>query len=435
MKRGKLSLLCLLGIMALAAAGAAQDGPWRLGPEPRRFVLGNGLTVLFQTDAAAANSVVQMFVRGGSRDDAPGAGGLAFLTMRLALEIPDQTKLQQLMDFGSSFSLHVGEDYSLITIRTLSGHLAPTLEILTDIMTEPLFSSIRIDAIKAQMRHLQKRATDEPNELMRTLTARNFFGVNGYGAGLFGDEASLGAISKKDVQAFFDGHFTAANMTAVIVSDLDDATLRPLLGRFLGRFPAGQKAISPPLLAGRAAQAAMTVTRQSSQTHIACAALLPGLSADNFLMATLLETWLGRGIGCKLWPLREQSDLTYGVNADVQPLKDSMLLSVYLKTGNGRADEAQRRLLQILKAVHDIGISEAELAAAKAYAQSDFWRDNETRERRAATMAFMEGMGLSCGLAGDFNRRLGAIELDAFNRFIRESLAPECWFVLRIGLP
>jgi zinc protease len=433
MKPGNLPLFCCLCIFTLAAGVRAQDGMWRLGREPQRFVLANGLTVIFQDDDAAANSVVQLLIRGGSRDDPAARSGLAYLTMRLALEIPDQTKLQQLMDCGSSFSLQVGEDYSLITIRALSRYLQPTLDILTAILVEPLFSSLRIDGIKAQMLHLQKRVTDEPNELMRTLTASNFFGVSGYGGRLFGEEASLEAITKKDIQAFFNSHFAAANMVVVIISDLDDAAIKSLLDRFLGRLPAGQKMIPPPLPAGKAAQTSLTVPRQSSQTHIACAVLLPELSVENLLMATLLQTWLGKGSGCKLWPLRDQSDLTYGVNADLLPLKDAMLLNVYLKTGYQRAAEAQKDLLQILRTVYENGISEAELATTKAYAQADFWRENEMRERRAANLAFMEGMGLSYRLAGDFAARLGAVTADELNRFIRDWLAPERWFVLRIG--
>ena len=435
MKRNKRWLFCSLCIWALAAGMGAQDGSWQLGREPQRFVLENGLAVILQNDAAAANSVVQLFVRGGSRDDPAGGSGLAYLTMRLALEIPDQTKLSQLMEFGSSFSLHVGEDYSLITLRALSRHVQPTLEILTAIFREPLFSGLRIDGIKAQMLHLQKKMTDDPNALMRTLTAGNFFGLSGYGGKLFGDEASLAALSKKDIQAFFDAHFTAANMVAVVISDLDVAALKPLLGRLLGRLAAGREAVPAPLPPAKAEKAALTVPRQSAQTHIAGAVLLPALTAENYLMASLLETWLGKGIGCKLWPLRDQSDLTYGVNAEVLPLKEAMLLTVYMKTGYPRADEAQKNLLEILGAVHETGISADELSTAKAYALADFWRQNEARERRAATLAFMEGMGLSYRLAGNFTARLGAITCDEMNRFIRNWLAPPNWFLLRIGPP
>ncbi len=89
-----------------------------------------------------------LFVRGGDRDDPPGKSGLAYLTGRLALEIPDQSKLQQLMDFGSTFSLGVEGDYSLVTIRTLSRYLEPTLAIMTAILTQPLFSDLRVDGVK-----------------------------------------------------------------------------------------------------------------------------------------------------------------------------------------------------------------------------------------------------------------------------------------------
>jgi predicted Zn-dependent peptidase len=433
MKDMRLRLTCVLCILAWAVHGGAQDARWQLGREPQVFVLENGLTVIMQTDAAAANSVVQLFVHGGSRDDPPAGAGLAFLTMRLALEIPDQTKLRELMDYGSSFSLHVGEDYSLITIRALSRHMQPTLDVLTDIFVEPLFSGPRIDGIKAQMGHLQKRAADEPNELMRTLTAANFFGASGYGAKLFGDEASLAALGKKDVQAFFNAHFAAANMVAAVVSDLDAAELKPMLARFLGRLSRGQKTTPAQLPPARAAQSETTVPRQAAQTHIAGAVLLPKLSAQSLPLATLLETWLGKGVGCRLWPLREQSDLTYGVQASVLPLAEAMLLNVYLKTGWQRADEAQRQLRHILTSVHENGISEAELTAAKAYARADFWRENESRERRAATLAFMEGMGLSHRLAGEFAARLQAVTADEMNRLIRDWLAPEKWFILRIG--
>jgi zinc protease len=433
MKPGNLPVFCLICIFTLGVGLWAQDGKWQLGREPHCFVLENGLTVILQDDDAATNSVVQLFIRGGSRDDPPESSGLAYLTMRLALEIPDQTKLQQLMDFGSSFLLHVSEDYSLITIRALSRHLEPTLAILTTIFKQPLFSGLRIDGIKELMLHLQKKETDDPTELMRALTARNFFGTSGYGAKLYGEEASLAAITKKDIQTFFSTHFVAANMVAVIISDLDEALLKPLLVRFLGRLSAGQKLLPRPMQEGKAAQPALTIARQSSQTHIACAVLLPELTAENFLMASLLETWLGKGIGCKLWPLRNQSDLTYGVNAEVLPQKEAMLLSIYLKTEYRRADEAQKNLLQILKAVYENGISEDELSTTRAYTQADFWRENETRERRAATLAFMEGMGLSYRLAGDFNTRLRAIKQDKLNRFIRDWLAPERWFFLRIG--
>ncbi len=79
-----------------------------------------------------------------------------------------------------------------------------------------------------------------------------------------------------------------------------------------------------------------------------------------------------------------------------------------MQTDARRRAEAQAELERLLREAVAGGIGAAELEAAKAYARADFWRDNETRERRAATLAFLEGSGLSYRLAGELRRAPGA---------------------------
>jgi zinc protease len=433
MKIGNLAIALLLLLHAFPGWNQAEETAWRLGREPQNYRLDNGLDVVWQKDESSANTVVTLFIRGGDRDDPPGKSGLAYLAGRLALEITDQSKLQQLMGFGSTFALAVEGDYALVTIRSLSRYLEPTLAVMTDILTRPLFSDLRIDGLKEWMRHLQKMETDDPTEFMRKTLGRIFFGAGAYRAALFGDEASLARIGKKDIQAFFRGHYVAGNMTAVVISDLDEKTVKPLIAASLGSIAAGPPAVSQAVIVRQPDAPRLDMERQSAQSHISVSVLLPELSADHFVMASLLETWLGKGIGSRLWPLRSRGDLTYGVNAELLPYKQAMLLSMYLRTEGGRGAEAQAELERLLRSVYENGIGAAELAANKAYARADFWRENEGRERRAATLAFLEGSGLSFRLAGDFTERLERIDLDEFNRFIRAWLAPERWFSLRIG--
>ncbi len=435
MKWRALVLLVLLSGLLSAAANGSDAATWRLGHEPRSFILDNGMTVILQQDASAPITVTQLLVRGGDNDDPPGLAGLAFLTARLGLEITEQARLQQLMDFGSSFSLSVMGDYSLVTIRSLSRHLDATLNVLAGMMSEPLISDLRVGALKDMMRHLQKMESDDPDALMVKTLAATYFSACGYGAARYGDKASLERIGRKEIQSFFRSHYVAGNMVAVVISDLDEETVKPLIARRLGKFPAGERRPSRPLPPRRPPPAGLTIERQTAQTLVSLSVLLPELNADNFLLAALLESWLGKGIGSRLWPLRSRGSLAYGLNADLQPNRDAMLLNVYLKTEARRCPEAQAELERLLKTVSSEGIDAAGLASAKAYARADFWRENEGRERRAATMAFLEGAGLSWRLAGDFAERLEKIGLEEFNAFLRAWLAPERWFALRIGPP
>jgi len=324
-------------------------------------------------------------------------------------------------------------DYSLVTIRSLSRHVDATLSVLAAMINEPLVTDLRVDGIKDLMRHLQKLETDDPDFFMRKTLAGVFYDAPAYGAARFGDPASLARIGRKDIQSFLRSHYVAGNMTVVVISDLDEAAIRPLLARRLGGIAAGEKPPFRPLPLRRLPQPALEVERQTAQTLVSLTVPLPELNAKNFVLATLLETWLGKGIGSRLWSLRSRGSLTYGVNAEVQPNREAMLLSISLKADARRSAEAQVELERLVREVSSAGIAAAELEAAKAYARADFWRENENRERRAATLAFLEGSGLSYRLGGSLAQRLDEIGLEEFNEFLRTWLAPERWFILRIG--
>jgi zinc protease len=435
MIRRAMLLAALLPALLLAAAGGPDAASWPLGLEPRLFTLDNGLTVILQRDEAAPTTVVQLLVRSGDRDDPPGLPGLAYLTGRLCLEVTDQAKLQQLVDLGSTFSLAVGGDYSLITFRSLSRHLDPTLAVLAAMVAEPLISDLRVDGIKELMRFLQKLEADDPVSLMRRTVASSFYGEPAYGAARFGDEASLARIGRKDIQAFYRAHYAAGNMVAVVISDLDEEELRPLLARRLGRFAPGGRPPLRPLPLRRPAAAAVDLERKTAQTLVSISLPLPPLTADNLAAASLLETWLGKGIGSRMWSLRSRAGLAYGLTAEVQPNRAAMLLSVYVLTDARRRVEAQAELSGLLREVAANGVGAAELEAAKAYARADLKRDNETRERRAAYLAFLEGNGLSWRLAGELSERLQRIGLEEFNGLLRTWLAPENWFFVQVGPP
>jgi zinc protease len=426
-------LLALLAALAPALAAEAPTPPdWALGAAPQEFALDNGLAVVLQRDEAAPITVVQLLVRCGDRDEPPGLAGLAYLTARLCLEITDASMLQRLMDMGSSFSLEVGGGHTQFTLRCLSRDLEPTLAVLAAMLREPLFSDLRIDGVKGWMGQMQD---DEPVVFMRKAAAAAFYAAPAYGAARFGDAGSLERIGRRDIQSLHRGRYLAGNMVAVVISDLAADEVRPLLARQLGKLPPGTAPGTPAAVPRRPQPPERAVARRTAQTLVSFTMPLPELTADSLVMASLLESWLGKGVASRLWPLRSRHGLAYGLGADVQPNREAMLLSAFLKTEAGRADGARGELARLLQTAGRQGIGAAELAAAKAYARSSFLRENEAREPRAALMAFLAGNGLGWRLAGEIPGRLERIGLEEFNALLRAALDPERWFALRIGPP
>jgi len=182
-------------------------------------ILSNGLTILFQKDDASAISVIQILIRGGKSADPEGKDGLAFMTTRICLEIPDDRTLKKIMDQATQLYMTCQSDFSLIQISCLSKNLEEALQTTIENIRKPIISGIRIDKIKRIMSQRQDIENDDPI-LIGHATARNiFFNNTPYANSYYGTEESIKSIKKNDVKTFFDQYFHGSNIIVGVSSD------------------------------------------------------------------------------------------------------------------------------------------------------------------------------------------------------------------------
>ena len=167
--------------------------------------------------------------------------GLAFLVGRLALEIPDEDKVQSMMSQASRTGLIVREDFALISLHCLSDNFEDTVKIISGIIRDPLFSGIRIDRIKSFMRHFGEREQDESVNVGHLKNLAAIFGSSGYGSSVFGDEKSLKAIKKRDITDFYGKYYTAGRMALAVSSDMDKPRILDILQKYFLKISTGKK--------------------------------------------------------------------------------------------------------------------------------------------------------------------------------------------------
>jgi predicted Zn-dependent peptidase len=199
LKNYYLRLVASISLLALTLAPIISGQTPSLSRNlPEEEFLSNGLKLIYQKDTSSAITVLQILVLGGKGTEPEGKDGLAYLTARLALEIPDRGKIQAMMIQASRTSVMSYGDYSLINIRCLSEHLEETLKITTQIMLKPLFSGLRIDFIKKQMTYQRKRQEDDSINVGHNALLEKLFANTSLAGSVFGSEESLKAIKKKD---------------------------------------------------------------------------------------------------------------------------------------------------------------------------------------------------------------------------------------------
>lgn len=395
------------------------------GMAAQKKILDNGLTIILERDESVPTTTLQILIKGGARVEPPAKRGLAFLTTRLTIEIPDSGKAQELISLATRFSISAQGDNSLINIECLSANLEPSLKVLSKIFLDPLFSGLRIDAVKEYMEHQGKVEEDDSVRLGHLAGLRAFYAGSGYGGSAYGDSASLKAIKNKDVSEFYKNYFVGPNMIMSFASDLPGDALLSLVGRYFAGIPAGNSVVLDPIVASEPAEKAIHIERDTRQTFISQAYRLPAISRRNFALASLLECLLGKGQGSRLWPLRAEKKLAYNVNCRATQMQEAGLIEAYLETDPAKQGAAREALRAVLEDLFRTGTTDEELLYTKNAAKSGFIRDNETKAGRAERLAFFEGSGLGLDYFDGLVLEIDALTLEDVNSYIKETLAPE----------
>lgn len=401
--------------------------------QTQKKTLENGLTLIYQKDASSAITVIQILIGGGMKADPEDKQGLAYLTTRLALEIPDDITAQNMMSQASQVYLMCLGDYSLINITSLSENLEETLKTVSQIILDPLFSSIRIDSIKKQMDYRKKMQEDDAINVGRNAALERFFAGTGYGGSVLGSEKSLKAIKRKDIKSFYETHFKAGNMVVAAISDMEEEVLSGILERYLNPFPAGQPIEPEAPTTSLPEDEDIFIEKDTQQYFVSLAFPLPEITTKNYTLAYMIESLLGKGLNSRLWSLRTQEKLAYNVNAHLSQMKYGGMLEAYLETDKEKKEAAVEALRKVLTDLYETGITEEEFEVTKTFSKASFLRENETKTTRARNLSSFEALGLGFSFLDRFSDEIEAISLEEINAYIKDIFDPTKGLEIIVG--
>jgi zinc protease len=395
---------------------------------PQKQIFENGLTVISQKDDSSAITILEILVKGGKQSELPGQEGLSYLATRLALEIPDRASVQEVMEKSARTMMTSRGDYSFIHLECLSEYLDPILKIVSGILKEPLFSSIRVSRITGVMSEQAKIESDDNMNVGHLALLRTFLKGRGYSGSIFGEESSLKKLKSREIETYYKASFTPGNMILASVSDLDSEHLTAVLKKYFGDLKP-QKTPPSPATSRTDGRTGLElpeklIEKDSAQTLISSGYALPPLTEKNYTLAVLAESLLGRGPGSRLWPLRTERKLAYNVNAKATVMKGGGLIEAYLETDPAKAAEARDALTSALREVWAHGVTPDELQVAKTFARADFLRGNEPKSNRTETLGSFEALGLGFEYFSRYLEDLNAVTLDEINIYLQTILDP-----------
>lgn len=324
-------------------------------PDVERAALANGMKVTYARRTAVPATYVAMSFDAGSAADPAAKRGLEGLTMGLFDEGTKNLTAQAIAEagerLGATVSVGGGDDRSTFTLSALTANLAPSLDLMRQIMREPAFNPADLERVRGQTINGIRQAMKSPQGIaQRTLTPELFGAGSPYGG--VSTVESVSAITRDDLLAFKDSWIRPDNGEVFVISDRPLAEILPELNAAFGDWqaPAAPKG-TKQFAASTNAQGnrIILVNRPNSPQSFIYGGQVTALDAGDpaFVAFNSANNSLGGTFLSRLnMNLRETKGWSYGVSGRTQARENAV---IYAITGGVQADRTGDSLAEMLR--------------------------------------------------------------------------------------
>ena len=431
--------LCLCVMASCCALWAAQDTSLRLPPFSK-FQLKNGMTVLLMEQHEVPIVSFSIVLKAGSVSDPQGKEGLASVTadlLRKGTRTRTSEEISTGLDFiGGEFDMSATTDFTGGSAEFLKKDIRQGLDLMTDIILNPIFPQDevtkrirqRIDGIKA--------AKDRAESVIGRYFASYLYSQHPYARPVEGGEVSLAAITRPDVQRFYETHYVPGNMILAVAGDFAAGEMRTLLEQGFNAWPS--KTPVPAMIEEpgpvQGKRLLLVDKPDSTQTYFYIGNVGVNRTNPDRVAINVVNTLFGGRFTSKLnTALRVDSGLTYGARSSFDQRKAAGPFTIATYTRNETTGQAMDMALKILSDLHEKGITEPELASAKAYLKGQFPTSIETSNQLASTIARLEFYGLDESDINSYYTKIDAMTLPDARRIIQQYFPKDNLVFVLIG--
>jgi zinc protease len=205
--------------------------------------LDNELNTLFIHSPGCSAGTVQMWFRAGSALEKKDNQGIAhFLEHMFFKGTPKRPGAQLAHDiesYGGEVNAFTSFDYTCYYINTPSLFLDKSVDILLDMVANPLFGEEDIPSERQVVFEEYRRAMDNPSQYNFIQLQKSSF-EGGYSHPILGREDTINNFSQEQIKSFRENHYNLENALLVVAGDLKDrADLENKIKAF--KLPHGKK--------------------------------------------------------------------------------------------------------------------------------------------------------------------------------------------------
>ncbi len=392
--------------------------------EVQKVILENGLTLLMKSNPNFPLVSIQAYLKGGVLYETQEDNGRFNFTARMLRRGTKKRTAEQIAEeidtMGGSIGSSAGNDLTQVSVEVLKEHTAKGLDILADILQNPVFDSQELEKERQLILAQIDRQNDDWRTQSEVFFQKTFFRQHPYRFAPVGQKSSVSALTREDLVETFRTYYVPNNMVLAIFGDIDGREIEVLVKKHFAKLKPKEVIFpdvpqEPPLEENVTDE--LITDRQQTVIYMGYPGMKLG-DPDWYAMRVIDGITSGIGYpGGWLHNTLRGNQLVYFVHAWNDARSHPGYYAIQAATNPATADTALQIILEKQELIKQGDYTNDELMQAKSACivmQGLYY--SQTNSAQASQAAMDEIRGLGYDFSRDFEDRINAVTRDDIKR-------------------
>ena len=354
---------------------------------PYVSTMSNGIRIVADPMAGLESAAVGVWFRAGAIDETLEEQGIAHLLEHMAFKGTSTRSARQIAEeienIGGYLNASTGYSRTGYYARVLRKNVGTAIEILADILTDPLFDAGELDKERQVVIQEIGEATDVPDDAVMEMLQTLSYGDHPLGRPILGTVDSVTSHTSARLATFMKRHYAPGDLVISASGAIDPDEISSLGDRYFGERPSMLRAPQSPQPAYIGG--AHHDPREIEQTHIALAFPGAAIRDDDYFATRVFVEALGGGMSSRIFQsIREERGLAYSVYSFTDSYDEVGSVGAYVGTDSENAAEAVALIHKEIAAMAENATAK-EIDRARAMLKSTLLMGLESPATRAET--------------------------------------------------
>lgn len=410
-------------------------------PEFVEMTLANGMRVYILEDRTQTIATVTLVSKvGAANEHVYGLGGFTASLLKRGTESRTAQEIAETMDFmGGSLSAYCGWDTMTVSVNVLSSFLPVAVQVLSDVVKHPTFSSQEVERLRVQAIAGIKHNLSDPEYVASMTYINTQFPNHPYGHQISGTTESITAIKREDCQLFYKNALRPERCFIVVSGNVGVAEVEKYIAPEFGEWSVEYESTLPDIIPAPvpthtkplviivpkddAVQTAFCIGHRSVTHH-----------DSDFVPIQFLNTLFGGFFSSRLMKnLREEKGYTYGIYSAIEARKYGSSLVIGTSVGREVSKAALQEIVGEITRISQERISEEEFLLTRNYLLGSLALRFETSATISSMLSVIEAFNLPHDYFTQYTSTIRQMSVASLAAVAQRNFQPQKLVIVAVG--